>query len=92
VIGLFAYYAQWISHYSDKIRPLIFNTVFPLQDEALSLFENLKSKLINVSLGVIDENALFVIETDASNIAVSATFPLLSTHELGVKVNRHSRA
>jgi len=39
----------------------------------LSSFENLKSELINVSLGVTDENALFVIETDASNVAVSVT-------------------
>ena len=33
----------------------------------------MKSELINVSLGVIDENALFVVETDASNVAVSST-------------------
>jgi len=37
----------------------------------LSSFKNLISELIN--LGVIDENALFLIETDASNVAVSAT-------------------
>ena len=73
VIGLFAYYAQWISHYSDKIKPLITNATFPLQDEALTSFSNLKSELINVSLEVIDENAPFVVETDASNVAISAT-------------------
>ena len=73
VIGLFAYNAQWISHYSDKIKPLITNVTFPLKDEALTSFSNLKSELINVSLEVIDENALFVVETDASNVAISAT-------------------
>ena len=69
VIGLFAYYAQWIAQYSDKIV----NTIFPLRNEALSSFKNLKSELINVSMGVIDENAVFFVETDASNVAVSAT-------------------
>ena len=39
----------------------------------MSSFKNLKSELINISLGVIDEKALFVVETDASNVAVSAT-------------------
>ena len=73
VIGLFAYYAQWIAQYFDKIKPLIVNTIFSLRNEALSSFKNLKSELINVSLGVIDENAVFVDETDASNVAVSAT-------------------
>ena len=73
IIGLFAYYAQWIAQYSNKIKPLIVNTIFPLRNEALSLFKNLKSELMNVSLGVIDENAVFVVETDASNVAVSAT-------------------
>ena len=47
--------------------------IFPLRNEALSSFKILKSELINVSLGVIDKNAVFVVETDASNVAVSAT-------------------
>ena len=50
VIGIFAYYNQWIAQYSDKIKPLIVNTIFPLRNEALSSFKNLKSELINVSL------------------------------------------
>ena len=73
VIGLFAYYAQWIPQYSDKIKPFISNVIFPLEDEALLSFQNLKSDLINVSLEVIDENSLFVVETDAFDVAVSAT-------------------
>ena len=73
VVGLFAYYAQWISHYSDKIKPLINSSSFPLQGEALSSFLLLKKELGAVSLGVIDESIPFVVETDASEIAVSAT-------------------
>ena len=30
VVGFFAYYAQWIAHYSDKIKPLVINKVFRL--------------------------------------------------------------
>jgi len=42
IIGLFAYYAQWIFKYSDKIKPLIQNVSFPLEGEALKSFETLK--------------------------------------------------
>ena len=73
VVGLFAYYAQWIGEYSDKIKPLINNCCFPLTDSALETFKLLKSELADVSLGVIDEKEQFVVETDASNVALSAT-------------------
>ena len=58
--------------YSDKIKPLLQNCTFPLSNEALKSFELLKSELGEVSLGVIDEKAPFLVETDASNIALSA--------------------
>ena len=66
VVGLFAYYAQWIGKYSDKIKPLINNSCFPLTGNALETFKFLKSKLAEVPLGVIDEKEQFVVETDAS--------------------------
>ena len=59
--------------YSDKIKSLKTNNVFPLTNEILASFLSLKSELVNVSLNVIDENAPFVVETDASNVVVSAT-------------------
>ena len=74
VVGLFAYYAQWISHYSDKIKPLVINRVFPLKDQALSSFVNLNSELADVTLGVINEKDPLTVETDASDVAISATF------------------
>ena len=73
VVGLFAYYAQWISQYSDKVKPLLKNCTFPLSNHALKAFDELKAELAEVSLGVIDETAPFVVETDASNFALSAT-------------------
>ena len=59
--------------YSDKIKSLIADNVYALTNEVLASFLSLKSELVNDSLGVIDENAPFVLETDASNVAVSAT-------------------
>ena len=72
-MGLFAYYAQWISHYSNKIKPLVINRVFPLKDQALSSFVNLKSELADVTLGIINEKDSLTVKTDASNVAIFAT-------------------
>ena len=41
-VGMFSYYSQWISHFSDKIHPLIHNTTFPITGVARQSFENLK--------------------------------------------------
>ena len=38
VIGMFAYYAQWIPNYSDKIKPLVKTKNFPLSKEASSSY------------------------------------------------------
>ena len=65
--------AQWISHYSDKIKPLVINRVFLLKDQALSSFVNLKSELADVILGVINEKDPLTVDTDASDVAISAT-------------------
>nr|XP_026689480.1 uncharacterized protein LOC104265567 [Ciona intestinalis] len=72
VIGMFAYYAQWIPKYSDKIKPLVQNKEFPLKQSALESFEELREKLAKITLEVIREDIPFTIETDASDIAVSA--------------------
>ena len=72
-MGLFAYYAQWISHYSEKIKPLVINRVFPLKDQALSSVVNLKSKLADVTLSFINEKNPLTVETDASDVAIFAT-------------------
>ena len=73
VIGMFAYYAQWIPKYSDKIKPLVENEEFPMHEKALKSFEEMKEILADVTLDVIREDIPFTVETDASDIAVSAT-------------------
>ena len=35
MLGMFSYYAKWIPHYSEKIKPLIVLKKSPLNDEAL---------------------------------------------------------
>jgi len=59
---MFAYYAKWIEHFVDKVRPLAEATNFPLSGDALNSFKLLKSELANVVLHSIDELAPFVVE------------------------------
>ena len=45
LVGMFAYYSQWIPHFSDKAHPLIHNEKFPLPQSVLECFESLKQEL-----------------------------------------------
>ena len=73
VIGLFSHYSKWIPNFSDKIKPLTSNKVFPLQAEALKAFEILKKDIQDSVVCSIDETKLFVVETDASDFAIATT-------------------
>ena len=72
-LGMFAYYSKWVPSFSDKARPLINVKSFPISEEAISAFNLLKEELRSVSLSSIDENYPFVVECDASDMAVSVT-------------------
>ena len=72
-LGMFAYYAQWISEFSDQEKPLVATSRFPLNDEAVCTFNVLKDNLANATLGVINHDMPFTLETDASEVAISAT-------------------
>ena len=86
VVGIFTYYAKWLSNYSDRIRLLLDTVQFPLSDAATTAFHEMKSDLAQVSLQAIDFNAPFVVETDASDIAA---FGILNQN--GKPVAFHSR-
>ena len=57
---------------ADKIRPLANFKSFPLNVKALEAFNVLKNNLENVALKSMDKSKPFVVECDASDIAVSA--------------------
>ena len=73
VLGLFAYYAKWISNFSEKIQPLLKATTFPLNSEAINAFNMLKSDMELAAFRPIDEGIPFVVECDASETTLSAT-------------------
>ena len=73
MVGMFAYYANWIPNFSDKIQPLVNDTSFPLDESVPSAFDLLKKELERATLQPIDESQPFVVECDASEVCVSAT-------------------
>ena len=73
IIGLFSYYSQWVSRFSDKIRPLVTTNSFPISPEAHKAFANLKEEISKAGIHSIDEAIPLVVETDASDIAIAAT-------------------
>ena len=70
---MFAYYAKWISDFSDKITALTNANFFPLSPSPSAAFNTLKKELERASLYPIDEFLPFVIECDTSEVAVFTT-------------------
>ena len=73
VSGLFAYYAKWIKKFSEKIKRLKEAKSFPLNDSQINDFQNLKKETAGAVLRSIDKNMPFVVECDASDVAIVAT-------------------
>ena len=73
VIGLFSYYSQWISKFSEKIKPLVNNDSFPINTESKKAFNNIKEEIGNALLHSINDEHPLVVETDASDTAIAAT-------------------
>ena len=73
VINMFSYYAQLLPQFLEKLRPLILEKQFPMGEKALNAFKSLKDKLVSAALQIIDENVPFVVETDVSDNAISAS-------------------
>ena len=72
IVGMLAYNAKWIPCFSEKIRPLVQATEFPLPRDAISAFETLINDLLKARLDSIDESAPFTVEYDASDYTIAA--------------------
>ena len=72
-LGLFLYYSKWIPYFSDKIKPLTRNKSFPLLPEAVHAFEIIKKTIEESVIMAVDDKLPFVVETDASYVALAAT-------------------
>ncbi|XP_055869763.1 uncharacterized protein LOC129923337 [Biomphalaria glabrata] len=73
VIGLLSYYSQWIPNFSNKIHLLVNNKAFPPPEQVQQAFKQLKHELENAAVSTIDYNRPLTVETDASDIAITAT-------------------
>ena len=71
-LGFFAHYSTYIRHFSSKVRPLSQTTSFPLSEEALNAFNQLKSDVKDSVMGAVDVSVPFTLETDASDYAIGA--------------------
>ena len=58
--------------FSCKVKPLVESRTFPLNENAVRCFYQLKSELADATLASVDENTPFTLETDVSDVAVSA--------------------
>lgn len=72
-LGMFAHHSRWIPTFSEKIRPLLGVSKFPLPDNAVAAFNVLKDAIANASLAAIEDFVPFRVETDASDFAIGAT-------------------
>ena len=86
MVGLFAYYARWLSNYSVKVRPLV-QASLPLDNDARNAIDVLKKDLATATLQPICESIPFTVETDASDFAIAATL-----NQDGRPVAFHSRS
>ena len=66
---MFAYYAKWIPNFSQKARPSLKASHFPVGPEVEGA---IKTDLGKASLGVIQAGVPFELGTDASHNAVAA--------------------
>lgn len=68
-LGLFSYYSQWIPRF-----PIAPCKSFPLPPPAVEAFESLKKTIEYAVVTALDKTIPFEVETDASEVALAATF------------------
>ena len=69
---MFAYYARWIPNFSQKARPSLLASRFPIGSEAERSFAELKSDLGKANLSTIQVGVPFELGTDTSDNAIVA--------------------
>ena len=72
-LGLFAYYAKWVDRYSDRVRPLVHEPSFPLSEECVIAFEEIKHRIADACVVCPSGSEELVLESDASDFALSAS-------------------
>ena len=70
-LGLFSYYSHWIPQFSKKIAPLLTETKFPMCNESLNAFSDMKNEICSAALAAFDEDQPICIETDASATSIA---------------------
>ena len=75
IVGLSGYYSEWIPNFSEKIKPISSNTSFPIPQPVIEAFNSLKQE-IEIVAGT-DESKSFVVEADASDVAIAVAIFLL---------------
>ena len=73
VVGMFSHYSKWIPKFSEKVRPLPQNKIFPVPSNVLHAFQILKKDIENSVVSSTDETIPSEVETDASDYAIAAT-------------------
>ncbi|XP_055891822.1 uncharacterized protein LOC129927331 [Biomphalaria glabrata] len=73
IVGMLAYYSQWIPNFSNKINVLANNTSFPLSETVKTALNELKQELEKAAIFTIDYTRPLTVETDASDVAIAAT-------------------
>lgn len=71
-LGIFSYYSQWIPHFSKKIQPLVASNDFPITQEALNAFNEVKRNIEDSVITTVNPEVPLVVETDASDYAIGA--------------------
>ena len=62
----------WIRDFSNKISPLLHKTSFPMSDESIHLFSEIKEEICSAALAAFDKCCLPVeVETDASATSIA---------------------
>lgn len=72
-LGLFSYYSRWVEQYSDRVNPLVSDPEFPLSQRCRDAFQDIKTQIANSCVICPNTTETLVLESDASDIALSAS-------------------